>query len=134
VQDHAVAPQRLLPADAHARAEFRVGFDGGANAVPYGDRKRRAVPRSGNQAMSRPFLFLGVLFILAAFADPNVQEVLQRDVHARGQATMDRVVQDGVQRVCTESRDKPPAELAKWLEAAQMKTIAFPDGRLIGES
>jgi L-cysteine S-thiosulfotransferase len=83
--------------------------------------------------MSRPFLFLGLLFIPAAFADPNVQEVLQRDFHARGQATMDRVVQDGVQRVCTESGDKPPTELAKSLEADQMKTIVYPSGSLMGD-
>jgi L-cysteine S-thiosulfotransferase len=63
----------------------------------------------------------------------DVQKVLQRDFHARGQATMDRVVQDGLQRVCTESNDRPPAELAKQLEADQMKTIAFPDGSLVGD-
>ena len=83
--------------------------------------------------MSRPFLFLGLLFIPAAFADPNVQEVLQRDFHARGQATMDRVVQDGVQRVCTESGDQPPAGLAKSLEADQMKSIVYPSGSLMGD-
>ncbi len=83
--------------------------------------------------MSRPFLFLGLLFIPAAFADPNVQEVLQRDFHARGQATMDRLVQDGVQRVCTESGDRPPPELAKSLEADQMKTIVYPSGSLMGD-
>ena len=64
---------------------------------------------------------------------PDVQKILQRDFHARGQATMDCVVQDGVQRVCTESNDRPPAELAKQLEADQMKTIAFPEGGLIGD-
>jgi sulfur-oxidizing protein SoxX len=63
----------------------------------------------------------------------DVQKVLQRDFHPRGQATMERVVQDGVQRVCTESNDRPPAELAKMLEADQMKTIAFPEGGLIGD-
>jgi sulfur-oxidizing protein SoxX len=83
--------------------------------------------------MSRPFLFLGLLFIPAAFADPNVQEVLQRDFHARGQATMDRLVQDGVQRVCTESGNQPPAGLAKSLEADQMKSIAYPGGSLMGD-
>jgi sulfur-oxidizing protein SoxX len=83
--------------------------------------------------MSRRLLVLGLLFVPAAFADSNVQEVLQRDLHARGQATMDRVVQDGVQRVCTESGDKPPVELAKSLEADQMKTIAYPSGSLMGD-
>jgi len=30
--------------------------------------------------------------------------------------------------LCTETRDHPPARLAKTLEADQMKTIAFPGG------
>ncbi len=69
-----------------------------------------------------------------AFAQPSgrdVEKVMQRDFHPRGQATMDRVVQDGVQRVCTESNDRPPAELAKSLEAGEMKSIAFPEGSLL---
>jgi sulfur-oxidizing protein SoxX len=71
-----------------------------------------------------------------AWGEPTpreVTQVLQRDFHARGQATMDRVVQDGVQRICTETRDKPPAEVAKRIEADQMKTIAFPGGSLMGD-
>jgi sulfur-oxidizing protein SoxX len=63
----------------------------------------------------------------------DVTEVLKRDFHPRGQATMDRVLQDGLQRICTESNDRPPAELAKQLEADQMKTIAFPSGNLVGD-
>src|SRR5439155_572982 len=94
VQDHAVAPQRLLPADAHARAEFRVGFDGGADAVPHGDRQRRAVPRPGDQAVNAR-VFYSLAFIASAAFAQDVTKVLQRDFHARGQATMDRVVQDG---------------------------------------
>jgi sulfur-oxidizing protein SoxX len=72
------------------------------------------------------------LFSLPAAAQ-DVQKVLQRDFHPRGQATMDRVVQDGLQRVCTESNDRPPAELAKQLEADQMRTIVFPQGSLVGD-
>src|SRR5688500_9193687 len=64
---------------------------------------------------------------------PDVQKVLQRDFQPRGQATMDRVVQDGVQRVCTESNDRPPAELAKQLEADQLKSVVFPQGSLMGD-
>ena len=82
--------------------------------------------------MRRVLVLAGLLFIPAAFAE-DVRQVLERDFHARGQATMDRVVQDGVQRVCTETRDKPPADLAKALEADQMKTIVFPQGGLMGD-
>jgi L-cysteine S-thiosulfotransferase len=84
--------------------------------------------------VKRP-LYLALALAPAALADPSpqdVQQVLQRDFHARGQATMERVVQDGVQRLCTESSDKPPAELARALEADQLKTVVYPDGSLIG--
>jgi len=85
--------------------------------------------------MKRIFL-VAVLVAPSALADPtpqDVQKLMQRDFHARGQAGMDRVMQDGVQRVCTESGDKPGAELAKALEADQMKTIVYPDGGLVGD-
>jgi len=71
-----------------------------------------------------------------ALAQPtpkDVEKVMQRDFHPRGQAGMDRIVQDGLQRVCTDTRDRPPAELARQLEADQMKTISFPQGSLIGD-
>jgi sulfur-oxidizing protein SoxX len=63
----------------------------------------------------------------------DVQHVLQRDFKARGQATMDRIPQDGLQRLCTETHDRPPPAIAKQLEADQMKTIAFPEGNLVGD-
>lgn len=69
---------------------------------------------------------------LTALAQADVEMVLKRDFQPRGQATMDRVVPDALQRVCNESGNKPPAELAKVLEADQMKTIAFPGGELLG--
>ena len=80
-------------------------------------------------------LFLSGVFLCGtAFAQtPDVQKILQRDFQARGQATMDRVVQDGVQRVCTETHARPPSDLARQLEADQMKSIPFPDGSLIGD-
>jgi sulfur-oxidizing protein SoxX len=81
-------------------------------------------------------LLLASLLALPALADPNppqVQKLMQRDFHARGQAGMDRLVQDGLQRLCTESRDNPPATVARALEADQLKTIVFPEGSLIGD-
>ena len=85
--------------------------------------------------MNRAALLLA-LVTLPALGDPtpqDVQKMMQRDFHARGQAGMDRVVQDGVQRLCTESHDRPPAELAKALEADQMKTVVYPQGSLLGD-
>jgi sulfur-oxidizing protein SoxX len=80
--------------------------------------------------------FLLALVPLGAIGEPNaldVQRVLQRDFKARGQATMDRIPQDGLQRLCTETHDRPPAAIARQLEADQMKTIAFPQGSLLGD-
>ena len=85
--------------------------------------------------MKRIFL-IAVFVAPSALADPtaqDVQKLMQRDFHARGQAGMDRVVQDDLQRLCTESRDNPPAGAAKAIEADQMKTIVFPEGSLIGD-
>ncbi len=85
--------------------------------------------------MTRP-LILAALFAAPALAEPtpaDVQKQMQRDFHPRGQATMERLAQDGVQRVCTETHDRPPAQVAKALEADQMKTIAFPEGSLMGD-
>ena len=72
----------------------------------------------------------------SAFADPTpqeVQNVMQRDFHPRGQATMERLNQDGLQRVCTETHDQPPAQVAATLQADQMKTISVPGGSLVGD-
>jgi len=82
-------------------------------------------------------LFIAGLIVCApVYGQPGpkeVEQVLKRDFHARGQATMDRVAQDGLQRVCTESNDRPPAEVAKAMEADQMKTIVYPEGSLMGD-
>jgi sulfur-oxidizing protein SoxX len=82
--------------------------------------------------MKRIVLALFTLAALPALGQ-DVDKVLLRDFKARGQATMDRVRQDGLQKLCTESDNNPPAGLAKTLEADQMKTIAFPEGSLIGD-
>lgn len=71
----------------------------------------------------------------ASFAEPSdreVQEILKRDFRAKGQAGMDRIQQDGVQRMCTTTDNKPPADLAKQLEGDQMQAIVFPKGSLMG--
>ena len=71
-----------------------------------------------------------------AAAEPTpqqVQTVMQRDFHPRGQATMERVVQDRLQRVCTETQNQPPADVTKTLEAEQMSTIVYPQGSLVGD-
>jgi sulfur-oxidizing protein SoxX len=66
-------------------------------------------------------------------SDREVQAIMKRDFHAKGQAGMDRLEQDAVQRVCTATNNKPPADLAKQLEADQVKTIVYPSGSLLGD-
>lgn len=63
----------------------------------------------------------------------EVTAVLKRDFHSRGQATMERVQLDEVQRLCNLHADNPPAELALRLEQTQMKAIPFPSGSLMGD-
>jgi sulfur-oxidizing protein SoxX len=61
-------------------------------------------------------------------------EVMKRDFHARGIATMDRLNQDELQRVCTEYNNNPPAELTKKIEAQQFETIKLPaDRKFMGD-
>jgi len=60
--------------------------------------------------MSRMILTLAILAFPLWGNAQDVDAVLKRDFHARGQATMDRVVQDRLQKVCTEAHDNPPAD------------------------
>jgi sulfur-oxidizing protein SoxX len=46
---------------------------------------------------------------------------------------MDRLNLDAVQKACNQYKDNPPADLAKALEAEQMKAIKFPNGSLMGD-
>ena len=71
-----------------------------------------------------------------AFSEADLREmdaVHKRDFHARGIATMDRLNLDAVQKACNQYKDNPPADLAKALEAEQMRTIKFPNGSLMGD-
>ena len=81
------------------------------------------------------YLLLGaaVVSVPVAGRSQDLTKILKRDFHARGQATMDRVIQDGVQRLCTETGDRPPEAIAKALEADQFSNIPFPAGNLVGD-
>jgi sulfur-oxidizing protein SoxX len=61
-------------------------------------------------------------------------EVMKRDFHAKGIATMDRLNQDELQRICTEYDNNPPPALAKKIEDAQFATIRLPaDRKFMGD-
>jgi sulfur-oxidizing protein SoxX len=81
----------------------------------------------------RTILFAAVVILSSSASAQDINGILKRDFHARGQATMDRLDQDALQRVCTKFSDQPPAELAKLLETDQAKTLVFPAGSLLGD-
>jgi sulfur-oxidizing protein SoxX len=58
---------------------------------------------------------------------------LKHDFRARGQAKMDRLEPDAVQRACNLHADNPPEAVAKPLEEAQLKAIKYPSGSLLGD-
>jgi len=69
--------------------------------------------------------------------DPEKAAValMQRDFKPRGQATLDRLRQDEVQKACSEARDAnlPPAE-ARRIQEGQLALIKYPeDGRYLGD-
>jgi sulfur-oxidizing protein SoxX len=60
--------------------------------------------------------------------------MMKRDFHARGIATMDRLIEDNVQAACNKYKDEPPRDVADKLQKEQMATIKFPaDGKLLGD-
>ena len=54
---------------------------------------------------------------------------------SRGQATLDRLDQDELQKTCSAYAGKPPpVEVASRLETAQLATVKYPaDGKLLGD-
>ena len=94
--------------------------------------------------MKRAVIWAGVLAAsviggCAATADQQAHQaeaeaMLRRDFHARGIASMARLEQDELQRVCTRYRSQPPADVQQRIAAAQLAVIALPgDGKLMGD-
>jgi len=62
--------------------------------------------------------------------------VMKASFKEQGQAKLDRLVQDEVQRVCSEySNGKPmPKDVAALIEKSQLETIKYPaDGQMLGD-
>ena len=75
---------------------------------------------------------------LPAAADPahraQAIAVIKKDFQPRGQASLDRLAEDGLQAVCNRTGNKPPAYVARQLEADQMADVKYPaDGKLLGD-
>ena len=67
--------------------------------------------------------------------DAEVASTLKASFKAHGQATLERLDQDALQRACTEYAGKEmPKEVAARLEAEQVKVVKLPeDGKLLGD-
>ena len=65
--------------------------------------------------------------------DQLAQTMLKASFRAQGEARLDRLEQDAVQRACS-AEAAPSAALAKQIEAAQLATIEWPkDGLYLGD-
>jgi len=57
-----------------------------------------------------------------------------KDFQARGQASIDRLAEDGLQMICNRTGNKPPEYIAKQMEADQLADVKYPaDGKLLGD-
>ena len=60
--------------------------------------------------------------------------VIKKDFQPRGQASIDRLAEDGLQAICNRTGNNPSAENARRLEADQMAGVKYPaDGKLMGD-
>lgn len=73
--------------------------------------------------------------LAAETSNPSQAEVVMKaSFKDRGQAKMDRLNQDETQRLCSQYPDKRPKEIAKKIEALNMKLVKYPaDGKLLGD-
>ena len=81
-------------------------------------------------------MFLAVPPAFAADDDYRAQAVavFQKDFQNRGQATTDRVAEDGLQTICNRTGNAPPEAIRKQMEADQLAGVKFPaDGKLFGD-
>ena len=69
-----------------------------------------------------------------ALRPTKAEIVMKASFKDRGQAKVDRLNQDETQRLCSQFPDKRPAEVAKRIEALNMKLMKYPaDGKLLGD-
>ena len=94
--------------------------------------------------MKRSIIWAGVLAAAVAggcattrdraIYDAEAAAMIQRDFHARGIATMERLKQDELQLACTRYRDSPPMDVQRRIEATELAAIRMPgDGKLMGD-
>jgi len=94
--------------------------------------------------IGRHFALIGIVLAGACAAalaraqdsapDPLFEQMLRRDFRAKGIASLDRLDQDEVQKLCTEARDRlAVAEQARVLREQLAKIVWPADGRFLGD-
>lgn len=63
----------------------------------------------------------------------RLTEFLKANMHERGQAKLERIELDDLQRLCNQYADNPPPDQAKRAQEAELKTIRYPSGSLLGD-
>jgi sulfur-oxidizing protein SoxX len=79
-----------------------------------------------------------LMIALPAAADDDYRAkaiaTFKKDFQPRGQASVDRLAEDGLQLICNRTGNKPPEYIAKRLEADQLANVKYPgDGKLMGD-
>jgi L-cysteine S-thiosulfotransferase len=85
--------------------------------------------------MSIALVALSTVATAAETAKPTQAEIVMKaSFKDRGQAKVDRLNQDETQRLCSQYPEKRPPEIAKKIQAINMKLIKYPvDGKLLGD-
>lgn len=85
-------------------------------------------------AVALPLLTVAVPAAADADYRAKAITVLKKDFQPRGQASLDRLAEDGLQTICNRTENKPPEYIAKRLEADQLAGVKYPaDGKLLGD-
>ncbi|MDP2823143.1 MAG: sulfur oxidation c-type cytochrome SoxX [Sulfuritalea sp.] len=79
-----------------------------------------------------------LMIALPAAADGDYRAraiaTFKKDFQPRGQASIDRLAEDGLQAICNRTGNKPPEYIAKQMEADQLSGVKYPaDGKLMGD-
>lgn len=94
--------------------------------------------------MKMPYFASSLFAIIAIFsqtcavaetAKPTQAEIVMKaSFKDRGQAKVDRLIQDETQRLCSQYPDKRPKEITGKIEALNMKLVKYPaDGKMLGD-
>ncbi|MEN9728642.1 MAG: hypothetical protein RL434_3008 [Pseudomonadota bacterium] len=79
-------------------------------------------------------LCMGPLASALADPAPDLTATLKAAFEDKRQATLDRLDQDETQKLCTQYRDQPPAEVAQEIAKMNLATVKPPaDGKYLGD-